>query len=444
MSVHVVEKSSPVGWFDALLRRTPLRPGELSVPPKGLKPVVGDRGLPFLGLGLHTVRYGPEFLLELMRRHGPVSWWQAFGRKIVAVSGPEAVQAVLANRDKAFASGWPAVIGPWFDGGLLAMDGVEHLADRRVLRAAYTPEALDGYLRAMSEDTAGCLDKWPAGRPVRVVDAVRALSGEITTRAFLGVPYDPSGREVMTAVEKCIRAETVLTRLPLPGTAWHSAHRARRLLLDYLRAALPAARDRDAEDFLSVLSRVEGISATQAAQHMLFTLIASHDTTTAATIAAVYFLGAHPEWQDRARTDPDAVELVVKESIRLVSPSPILMRVAVRETEVLGHHIPAGQLVSVCTAVNQLLPELWPDPQRFDPSRFARGEDGVHRLAWAPFGSGAHKCIGLHLGMLKVTATLSELLRRFTWSYPPDYRAVWRFSSLPAPADGLPTTFTAR
>ncbi|MFI0796668.1 cytochrome P450 [Micromonospora rubida] len=450
-------------WLDALLDRMPRRPGELAAPPpgSGLGPVHGDRGLPVVGMGVHMIRHGPAFQLQLLRRHGPVSWWQVFGRRVVAVCGPEAVQEVLANRDKAFVTGWPDVVGPWFDGGLLAMDGPGHLADRRLLQAAYGEPALEGYLRRMVEDVTAGLADWPTGRPVRAVGAIRELSGQMTTRALLGVPYDAGGRQVMRDVEACIRAESALLRLALPGTAWHRAGRARRRLAARLARAVPQARVRADDDFLSVVGRLVGpdggrLTLPQVVDHMIFTLIASHDTTTAATVAAVYFLGKHPGWQRRARAESNArgdapldvaglhrletLELVVKESVRLVSPSPILMRRAVRDTDVLGHHVPAGQLVSVCTGVNQLLPELWPDPHRFDPERFAeaRGEDRVHRLAWAPFGAGQHKCVGMHFGMLKVKATLDALLRRFEWSFPASYTARWRFTSLPAPADGLP------
>lgn len=450
-------------WFDALLERAPLRQGELATPPagSGLKPVIGDRGIPFVGLGINTVRHGPAFQMQLMRRHGPVSWWQAFGRKVVAAAGPDAAREVLTNKDKAFASGWPGVIGPWFDGGLLAMNAIEHLTDRRLMQAAYSEDALTGYLRQMAADADAYVARWPVDRAFPAVPALRTLSGQMTTMALLGVPYESEGRKVMDAVELCIRAETALARLRVPGTLWHRAHQARSGLITHLADEVPAARMRAAEDFLSVLSRLggtggDGFTTEQIALHMLFTLIASHDTTTTAAIAAVYFLGKHPEWQRRARaesvalaaTEPgmarlrglDTLELVIRESIRLVSPSPIAMRVTTKDTDILGHFVPSGHLVSVCTAVNQLLPELWPEPHRFDPERFdgSRAEDRANRLAWLPFGAGPHKCIGMHFGMAKVKATLDALLRRFEWSFPAGYEAPWRFTSLPAPSDGLP------
>jgi cytochrome P450 len=397
--------------------------------------------------------------MQLMRRHGPVSWWQAFGRKVVAASGPDAVHEVLTNKNRAFASGWPDIIGPWFDGGLLAMNSSAHLTDRRLMQAAYSEDALAGYLRQMAADADAYVARWPVGHRFPAVPALRTLSGQMTAMALLGVPYDTEGRDIMTAVEQCIHAETALVRLRVPGTQWHRAHRARRALIAHLADEVPAARSRAGADFLSVLSRVggtDGFTTEQIAHHMLFTLIASHDTTTTAAFAAVYFLGKHPEWQRRARAESvaraglpygvdrlrglDTLELVVKESIRLVSPSPIAMRVTTRDTDILGHFVPSGHLVSVCTAVNQLLPDQWPQPHRFDPERFSGpgGEDRAHRLTWLPFGAGVHKCIGMHFGMAKVKATLDALLRRFEWTFPATYEAPWRFTSLPAPADGLP------
>ncbi len=450
-------------WFDALLQRFPRRASELVAPSagSGLLPVPGDRGLPLAGFGIHILRYGPAFQMQLLRRHGPVSWCAVFGRKIVMVSGPDAAQEVLANKDKAFASGWPDVIGPWFDGGLVAMNEPEHLSHRRLMHAVYSKEALEGYIRCMAEDVHAAVDRWPADTRFAAVPAVRELSGQITTRAILGLRYNPAGQRIMRGVEECIRAETAALRLNIPGTLWHRAHSARGQLIGFLAQAAATASAREGDDFMSVLSRVGGpgqgrLSAEQIARHVLFTLIASHDTTVSATLATVYFLGQHPEWQNRARAESlecpetpmagDALnrlktlDSVIRESIRLVAPSPISMRLTVKDTEILGYFIPAGHLVSVCTAVNHLLPELWHRPEHFDPDRFSqeRNEDRVHRLAWAPFGYGQHKCIGMEFGMLKVKATLDALLRRFEWSFPEGYQAPWRYTSLPAPSDQLP------
>jgi cytochrome P450 len=86
------------------------------------------------------------------------------------------------------------------------------------------------------------------------------------------------------------------------------------------------------------------------------------------------------------------------------------------------------------------LSEYWPDPEHFDPERFAddRRDDKVHRNAWMPFGNGVHKCIGLHFGGMEIKAAMHQLLLSYRWNVPPDYEMPIDWSSLPRPKDGLP------
>ena len=133
-----------------------------------------------------------------------------------------------------------------------------------------------------------------------------------------------------------------------------------------------------------------------------------------------YHLAANPEWQDRCRDESDrlgdgpvdieslekleSLDLVMNESMRLVTPVQWAMRRTVRDTDLLGYHIPKGTNVIAYPAMNHRLPEFWTDPMKFDPDRFAepRNEHKKHRYAFTPFGGGAHKCIGMMFGQLEV------------------------------------------
>ena len=92
----------------------------------------------------------------------------------------------------------------------------------------------------------------------------------------------------------------------------------------------------------------------------------------------------------------ESLDLVMNESIRLVSPVQWAMRRTVRDTELLGHYLPEGTNVIAYPGMNHRLSEIWTDPEKFDPDRFAepRNEHKKHRYAFTPFGGGAHKCIG--------------------------------------------------
>ncbi|MFD7845357.1 cytochrome P450 [Nocardia sp. NPDC059764] len=453
--------------FDRLLARIPWRPAVLAEPPSGsgLAPVPGARGLPILGMLPAFVRYGPALQLAMYRRFGPVSWFGGLGIELVTAAGGDAAHAVLTNRDKAFETGWN-MLDPLFLGGLTRMDGDEHRRHRRMNQAAFTEAAITGYLRPMTRAIAAEISGWPADRPLSMRDTSRALSAAVSSAPFLAQPNSAGGLATMAAIQRFVHAQTAVLRLPIPGLTWWSGLRARRHLLDVFRRAVPAARRRDGDDFLSVLSRATdddgvGLTDDELAMHLLHTLFASHDTTGSALTAAVYFLGKHPEWQDRCRAEAlargtseldvpmlkrlELLDRVIRESIRLVVPSPTQLRRTVTDTALVGHFVPAGTLVAVSPLVNHMMPEYWTDPDHFDPDRFSpeRREDRGHRAAWIPFGGGHHKCIGMDFGLLKVAAALDAMLRTFEWELPADYELSWSYTEL-GPRDGLPVTLRRR
>jgi len=131
----------------------------------------------------------------------------------------------------------------------------------------------------------------------------------------------------------------------------------------------------------------------------------------------------------------------MNEALRLVTPLPFNIRSAVRDTDLLGFHIPAGTMINIWPGMNHRLPELWTDPDKFDPDRFAepRNEHKRHRYAFSPFGGGAHKCIGMVFGQLEIKAVMHRLLRQYRFELAhPDYEAKWDYAGMPLPIDGMP------
>ncbi len=121
----------------------------------------------------------------------------------------------------------------------------------------------------------------------------------------------------------------------------------------------------------------------------------------------------------------ETLDLVMNEALRLVTPLHLNVRETVRDTDLLGYFLPADTMVVTWPSMNHRLPELWTDPDKFDPDRFAepRNEHKKHRYAFAPFGGGAHKCIGMMFGQLEVKTVMHRLLRRYRLELPrPGYR----------------------
>lgn len=450
------------------------------------RPARRRRGWPLVGSTLSYVRAPLQLMQTQYDRYGPVSEIDLVGGRWSVLLGPDACGEALRNADKAFANGpgWGRLVGPFFDRGLMLLDFEEHHQHRRLMQEAFTRPRLAGYTEAMGPAVAAGLDTWEPGAGFHLYPALKELTLDLATRVFMGsagpVPApEPGARheldEVNRAFVACVQAATALVRLPLPGTRWGRALAGRRVLEDYFGRQLAAKRRQQerldgrgadeadpapATDLFSVLCGLRdedgcGLSDQDVVNHMIFLLMAAHDTSTITVTTMMRHLAASPEWRRRLRAEAahlpecpsleqldqlESFDLVMKECLRLVPPVPVLARRTVKETEVLGVRIPADRLVAVMLHLGHHLPEYWPDPERFDPERFAahRREDKSHRHAWEPFGGGVHKCLGMFFAGAEVKLILHQVLRRFDWSVDADYRDRLNYHSLPFPADGQP------
>lgn len=450
-----------------LLHRTtwPTQPFAAAPAGSGLNPVNGSSGFPVLGRSLEALFDGPEFTQRCYDTYGPVSWSRLLGVRMVSALGPEATQAVLVNADNAFSqTGWEYFIGPFFRRGLMLLDFEEHRFHRRIMQEAFTQPRLAGYLTRVDELARADIARWPARGRVYVYPTVKQLSLEIATDIFMGgeVGAEEAPR-LRQAFTDAVRAGTSIVRHPVPGGRWQRGLAGRRVLEDFFRSRIPAKRAAGGDDLFAALCHArsdEGdtFSDDDVVNHMIFLMMAAHDTTTTTTTAVLGQLAAHPVWQERVREESLALDgdltlsgletlttldLVIKESLRLVAPVHSLARKTIKDTELLGHFIPAGTIVAVCPWFNHYLPEIWTDPLRFDPERFAepRCEDR-HPFAWVPFGGGVHKCIGMGFGTQEVKTVVHHLLRRYRLTVPAGYRTSWDLTSLPVPADGMPIELT--
>ncbi|MGH2784639.1 MAG: cytochrome P450 [Actinomycetota bacterium] len=447
------------------------KPGlPLAMPPvgSGLAPVFGDPGPPIVGYTFKFLRDPLAFGHNLYDRFGQVTWVKAFGTKLVLLMGPDSSSAVLLNRDKAYSNGrgWEYFIGPFFNRGLMLLDFDEHLYHRRIMQAAFTNERLAAYLAGMNEGIARDIAAWQPRDGFHVLPALKQLTLGLATETFMGVAPDEAADRVNRAFIDTVRAGTSFVRFPVPGGRWWRGLRGRKVLEGFLTGYLPEKRAGRGDDLFSVLCHAaseegETFTDTDIVNHMIFLLMAAHDTSTITTSSIAYYLAKHPEWQERVRAESLALgkeqldfddieklaslDLVMKEALRLIAPVPALARRTVKDVDLLGHFIPAGTLVSAGIGYTHHIEEYWPDPERFDPERFAdhRREDKIHPHAWEPFGTGAHKCIGLRFGSMEIKAIVHQVVQRFRWSVPEDYEMPIDTTALPVPADGLPVKLEA-
>ena len=443
----------------------------LAQPPAGsdLKPVLGDAGLPLIGHMIEFFRGGPDYLMHLYEKNGPISFADSPALPAVTALGPDAIQAIYSNRNKDYSQqGWVPAIGPFFKRGLMLLDFEEHMFHRRIMQEAFVRTRLVGYTQQVDSVVSKVIaNDWVANDArFLLYPAMKQMTLDIASMVFMG--HEPgTDHELVTKVNNAftttVRAGNAVIRTGVPPFTWWRGLKARKLLEDYFAARVQEQRRKTGgSDLLSVLCQTEDedgnrFSDDDIVSHMIFLMMAAHDTSTSTATTMIYHLAANPEWQQRCRDESDrlgdgpldiesldkleSLDLVMNEAIRMTTPVQWAMRRAVRDTELLGFYIPKGTNVIAYPGLNHRLPELWTEPEKFDPDRFAepRNEHKQHRYAFTPFGGGAHKCIGMVFGQLEVKTILHRLLRQYRLELPhPGYQATWDYGGMPVPMDGMP------
>jgi cytochrome P450 len=135
-------------------------------------------------------------------------------------------------------------------------------------------------------------------------------------------------------------------------------------------------------------------------------------------------------------------EMAFKESLRMIPPVPALPRRALKDFEFKGFRIPAGTGVGINPAYTHFMPEYWPEPEKFDPTRFTpEAVRDRHKYAWVPFGGGAHMCLGLHFAYMQAKLFLHHVLTTNRVTIDPGYEPAWQMWPIPQPKDGLNVRF---
>jgi cytochrome P450 len=408
-------------------------------------------------------------LMALEKTHGPI-WRIAIGRGgMISLLGPDALEFVWKNRDGAFSSarGWAPYIGRVFPGAIMAMDGDEHRYQRRIMQVAFRKPALRTYLAQMSPAIDAGIEAWmPAtdhSAARRMFPLLKQLTLDLAASVFMGVELGRSAKDLNRAFVATVAASLAIIRVPVPGLTLWRGIRGRELLVKRFRALLPEKRRTHSSDFFSEFCHAqseqgESFTDEEIIDHMIFLMMAAHDTTTSTLTTMMYLLARHPEWQERLRAkaktlgkaqleydDLDQFEELswtMREALRLTPPLTSMPRMCVKDTVFQGYEIPAGMMVGVYPIHVHYMSSLWTDPTRFDPERFspARQEDKRHAFAWVPFGGGAHMCIGQHFATLQVKAIMHQLLLRYRWSIAPGYVMPYQLVPIAKPKDGLQVT----
>jgi cytochrome P450 len=400
-------------------------------------------------------------LLECYERHGPVFTIKVLHGNVVFMLGPAANHYMTVSHASNFIwrqSHFRDLIGLLGD-GLLTIDGEFHRRSRQIMLPAFHRERIAASIDVMRQETERALEELTPGgsvdlyswtrEPAKGTDAAglfeRALSFYATeyTSRFLRGPLTPYARLQSAAKElnKVIYAE--IDRRRATGARGEDVLS---LLLD--------AHDEDGS----------ALSDRQVRDEVMTLLFAGHDTTTSTVSFMFYELAHHPEiakrlvaeQRERLRGEsPTAeqlmggelpeLEMVLEETLRMYPPAWIGPRRSVGPFQFEGIDVPGDAYVNYCSWASHRLPDVWRDPERFDPERFAPGaREAIPKGAYVPFGGGSRTCIGMRFGQLEVRTIATLILSRFQLELPRNFKLSIRQMPTISPREGLPMTVRER
>ena len=434
--------------------------------------IPGDDGWPIVGttfaLLADPIGYGDK----MRAKYGNVARNRGFGRRGVMLAGAEANELVLFDRDKLFSSqqGWGPVLDKLFPRGLMLLDFDHHRMDRRALSVAFKPEPMRHYAEALNRGIGTRVEQW-RGQQMLFYPAIKQLTLDLAADSFMGLPLGPEADQINQAFVHMVAASIGVIRKPLPGTAMGRGVAGRKFLVKWFTAETLRRREsgtnapggQDMFSQFALATREDGtlLPVDQVVDHMIFLMMAAHDTITSSATSLVWLLARNPEWQDKLRAElvavtggegrplayddlgkVDLTEMAFKESLRLIPPVPSLPRRALKDFTFGGYRIPAGTGVGISPSSVHMDAEHWAEPKQFNPLRFTAEETAKrHKYAWVPFGGGAHMCLGLHFAYMQIKVLMAQILTRYSIEIEPGYQPQWQPWPIPKPKDGLTVRF---
>ncbi|PSB48590.1 cytochrome P450 [Chamaesiphon polymorphus] len=413
----------------------------------------GSFGLPFIGQTIGILAKQELFYWQQYQQYGnifKISLPEAIGfGKCACLIGPEANQLVLKDAaDKLSSRLGNRSLEPIVSKDLvLLQDGVEHRASRKLILPIFHHQAIASYFDTIQAVATATVTDWGKQGTINLEAEMRKLTLSIAVRTFLGSNKTEEIDRVSQWYVTLFNSLNGMVKWDNPLTFYGRGQAARRKIAEYIRQIIKdrielddIEKSKDVIGFLMSIVDEDGnkFTETQIINQAIGFLFAAHETTSSLMNWLMFELGNRPEWRQQLRTElqqvtgNEALKLqhlrqlpqmsnVLKEGERLYPPVHALSRAVVEDIEYAGYTIPAGWYAIIFPSMTHRMPEIYKDPESFDPDRFAppREEDKKYPYSLIGFGGGAHSCIGVEFANMEMKIILSTLLQKYDWTVTP-------------------------
>jgi cytochrome P450 len=323
------------------------------------------------------------------------------------------------------------------DNSVGLLDGARHARQRRLLMPPLHGERMRAYADTMRDVTLRHAASWPRG-PFPLLPRLLQITLEIILRTVFGLEGDELdelrdrlGRLLAVLANPMVLMMPALQR-DLPLSPWRRFLRERAATdeLLYRRIARARAAPPGKEDILTLLVHaVDDAGApmtdVELRDELVTLLLAGHETSATSLAWVFEQLLAHEDVLAGLRRELDEVvgpgplqaahlprlerlEAAIREALRVRPAAPGAFRKTTATTKLGGYEIPAGSVVLASSFLAHRQPEVYPEPERFDPVRFLGTKPDAY--AWIPFGGGSRRCIGVAYAIYEMKVVCATLL----------------------------------
>ena len=409
------------------------------------------RGLPLFGSLFSIMGDINSFFIEQYLELGPIFRLRLLHRKFTVLAGPEANVFANAEGKDCLRSreGWADMVRELnVQHTVASLDGPDHIRLRQAnVGSSSHSWALD-HIAGVVDITKRELSGWPLDKPVPGLYTFQRIATEQIGTLCAGFSPLEYFDDLLAFIQTLFMVRMAHLRPQL--LLYTPRYRRARKRVDELCAKMVAAHDQkqrantppDLVDDLVALHRADSEFLTEQDLKIavLGPFFAALDIMGSTCSLILYTLLKHPDLMERMTKEadqlfangiPDADSLkqldvthrVAMETLRMYPPVPSLLRTAAKSFDFGGYNIPEGESIILATTLPHFLPQLFPDPERFDIERYA--PDRIeHRQpgAFSPWGVGPHICPGVGFAEVSIALTVATVLHWMELALdPPDY-----------------------
>jgi len=422
-----------------------LKAGSLkSIPGPSPLPIIGN-ALPLLFTGAHS------FVKDLANKYGDVFVIWLGARPFVVVNEEELIKDVLQTKNAQFRKGsFADIMRPLLGVGLLTSEGETWKVHHKIALSSFQPSRYKNTVEQMGKLILLLLDKWErkfldSTKPFEICNEMSRLTLDNVGVAAFGGQFNAIESEetcIYDAVAYSLRemqkrAEQLYPIFQYYPSFWtRSFEESNNKIKDIVREKIQERRQSNNKETTYLLDAMleaqefYQLSEDEILDEMVTFVMGGHETTSSLLSWAFYVIDNHPIVQERLMQELDScvprgsiptfddlqkmdyLLMVLKETLRLYPPAPLLNRTSLTEVEIGGFTIPANTEILICPWAIQRSHKYWDKPDEFIPERW-KDDTRASSFTFVPFSAGPRACLGKMFAFMEAKLVVCMILQRY-------------------------------